>query len=68
MKDYQELADENAPCLIVRPRADYGLVVLAESKHNPDYKLGHSWGVGCRYDYGFLQLDVESGIKVFVMP
>ena len=72
MKDYQKLAEENAPCIIVCPRYKYigdrrvsdGLSVRAESKP----KTGHSWGKGTRYDYGFMQLDIESGINVFVMP
>lgn len=60
-----------SPCIVVRPRKElvngnymtYGLTVLAESSG----QVGHSHGVGSRYDYGFMQLDVENGINVFVI-
>ena len=73
MTDYQKLAEENAPCIIVCPRYQYdrdgrrindGFTVIAESKP----KLGHSLGKGTRYDYGFMQVDAAIGINVFVMP
>lgn len=60
------------PCIIVRPRFNYdykgrryvdGLTVLGESSN----QIGHSRGVGSRYDYGFMQLDTESGISVIVL-
>lgn len=69
--DYQKLAEENAPCIIVCPREEYingkwinyGLTVIAESSPN----IGHSRGKGARYDYGFMQLDIKARINVFVM-
>ena len=75
MKDYRKLAEENSPCIIVTPRQEFingkwitfGLTVLEESEHSPDCMLGHSFGVGSRYDYGFMQIDVERGINVFVI-
>jgi len=60
------------PCIIVTQRYEYdrngnskpyGLTVLAQSREN----LGHSHGVYTRYDYGFMQLDIESGIAVLVI-
>ena len=72
MNKYQELAKKYSPCIVVCPRKypvngsyniTYGLTVLAESAPG----IGHSHGVNCRYDYGFMQLDVEAGINVFVI-
>lgn len=60
------------PCIIVTQRYEYdkhgnripyGLTVLAQSQE----KLGHSHGIHTKYDYGFLQLDTESGIAVLVI-
>lgn len=60
------------PCIIVTPRIRYddkgrkysdGLTILGESSEH----LGHSRGVGCRYDYGFMQRDTESGISVIIL-
>ena len=59
------------PCIVVTPRFNYdrgrkcarGLTVLGESSD----QLGHSHGVGCYYDYGFMQLDTENGISVIVL-
>lgn len=60
------------PCIVVCPRFKYdnkgnrytdGLTVLGESSE----RLGHSHGVGWRYDYGFMQLDTESGISVIIL-
>ena len=61
------------PCIIVKPRVNYdtntgrryvyGLTILGESSK----QLGHSHGVGSRYDYGFMQLDTEMGISVIVL-
>lgn len=71
MNKYQELAKKYPPCIVVCPRKEfingsyvtYGLTVLAESAPG----VGHSHGVNCRYDYGFMQLDVEASINVFVI-
>lgn len=66
------LAETCKPCIIVTPRIRYddkgrkysdGLTILGESSEH----LGHSRGVGWRYDYGFMQLDTESGISVIIL-
>ena len=69
----QELIKLCSPCIIVTPRYNYdnqnrrycdGLTVLGESSKH----LGHSYGVGTRYDYGFMQLDTEgSNITVIIL-
>ena len=60
------------PCIIVKPRIRYddkgrrysdGFTIIGESSE----KLGHSRGVGWRYDFGFMGLDTESGISVIIL-
>lgn len=60
------------PCIIVTQRYEansrgklipYGLTVVAQSGEN----VGNSHGVNTRYDYGVMQLDVQSGIAVVVI-
>ena len=60
------------PCIVVTQRYEYdrngdmkpyGLTVIGESGK----KIGHSRGIHMRYDYGFMQLDIEDGIAVVVM-
>jgi hypothetical protein len=72
-ENIQELAEKNAPCIVVCPRQTYnsrrdrweddGLTVVAESSPN----IGRSRGVHSRYDYGFMQLDIRDKINVFVI-
>lgn len=60
------------PCIVVTQRYEYdrngnripyGLTVIGESSE----RIGQSRGVHTRYDYGFMQLDVQAGIAVVVM-
>lgn len=60
------------PCIIVTPRIRYddkgrrysdGFTIIGESSE----KLGHSHGVGWRYDFGFMGLDTENGISVIIL-
>lgn len=60
------------PCIVVTKRYEYdrngnmqpyGFTVIGESKKN----IGHSRGIHMRYDYGFMQQDIQAGIAVVVM-
>ena len=60
------------PCIIVTQRYEidsrgktipYGLTVIEQSS---DYN-GCSRGANTRYDYGFMKMDIQSGIAVVVI-
>lgn len=68
----EELLGMFSDCIVVGPRLGYdkngryisdGFTVLGETRNC----LGCSRGVGSRYDWGFMQLDVESGINVVIL-
>jgi len=59
-------------CIIVVPRIGYdkhgnryndGLTIVGESSKC----IGHSHGIGTRYDYGFMQQDIANGISVVIL-
>lgn len=52
------------PCIVVTPRSEGGLTVIGQS----DDKVGHSQGLYTRYDYGFMQLDIDLGINIVILP
>lgn len=63
---------EPQPCIIVKQRYEndgfgkvvpYGLTVVEQSSN---YN-GCGSGANTRYDYGFMQMDIQSGIAVIVI-
>ena len=61
-----------SPCIVARPIMRYGnngkeyidyLAVVGESYE----RIGHSRGIGKRYDYGFMDLDIRDGINVIIL-